>query len=91
MDTAALQKYNRFMTIEQLRRLHQAQPFRPFRVHLADGRHLDVFHPEFLAQTAGGRTIIIADTDETFEVVDLLLVTSLERIDGRPASSHRKK
>jgi hypothetical protein len=41
------------MTIEQLRQMHQARPFRPFRVHMADGRHLDVAHPEFLAHTPG--------------------------------------
>ena len=43
------------MTIEQLRQMHQARPFAPFRVHMADGRHLDVDHPEFLAQTPAGR------------------------------------
>ncbi len=72
------------MTIEQLRQMYQTRPFRPFRVHMADGRHLDVAHPEFLAQTPTGRTVMIARPDESFEVVDLLLVTSLEPIDGKP-------
>ena len=71
------------MTIEQLRQMHQARPFRSFRVHMADGRHVDVEHPEFLAHTPTGRTVMIAKRDETFEVVDLLLVTSLEPTDGR--------
>ncbi len=74
------------MTIEQLRRMHQARPFRPFRVHMADGRHLDVSHPEFLAHTPAGRTVVIAQPDESFELIDLLLVTSLEPIDGEPRS-----
>ena len=72
------------MTIEQLRQMHQTRPFRPFRVHMADGRHLEVAHPEFLAHTPTGRTVMIARPDESFEVVDLLLVTSLEPIDGKP-------
>ena len=76
------------MTIEQLRQMHQARPFRPFRVHMADGRHLDVEHPEFLAHSPGGRTIMIAKPDESFEVLDLLLVTSLESINGRQAGRH---
>jgi len=74
------------MTIDQLRQMHQARPFRPFDIHLADGRSLPVEHPEFLSQSAGGRTLAVAvpDTD-AIEVVDLLLVTSLkQRPDGTP-------
>ena len=80
------------MTIEQLRRMHQARPFRPFRVYMADGRHLDVAHPEFLAHTPAGRTVTIARPDESFEVLDLLRVTSLEPINAQPRSrrQHRK-
>ena len=65
------------MTIEQLRGLHQARPFRPFMIHLADGRSLYVSHNEFLAQSPSGRTAILYQPDESFEVIDLLLVTSL--------------
>ena len=79
------------MTIEQLRQMHQARPFRPFRVHVADGRHLDVAHPEFLAHTATGRTVVIAPPDESFEVLDLLRVTSLEPINGRPRSRRKRR
>jgi hypothetical protein len=72
------------MTIEQLRRMHQARPFHPFDVHLADGRSLPVAHPEFLALTPPGRTIAIGLADGTIEIVDLLLVTSLKpRANGR--------
>ena len=66
------------MTIEQLRKYHQTRPFQPFRIFLADGRHLDVRHPEFLAMTPSGRTIGVADSDHTIETIDLLLVTSLK-------------
>ena len=66
----------RMTTIEQLRKLHQARPFQAFDIHLADGRSLAVEHPEVLAITPPGRTIIIGLPDGTFEIVDLLLVTS---------------
>ncbi len=79
------------MTIEQLRRMHQARPFRPFRVHMADGRHLDVAHPEFLAHTPTGRTVMIAQPDESIEVVDLLLVTSLEPINSKPRPRRQRR
>ena len=62
------------MTIQQLRAVHQARPFRAFEVHLADGRSLPVEHPETLAIIPPGRTIIVAKADGGFEVVDLLLV-----------------
>jgi hypothetical protein len=65
------------MTIEQIRQLHRAQPFHPFEIHLADGRSLPVPHPEFLAITPPGRTVIVTKKDGTFEIVDLLLVTTL--------------
>jgi len=67
------------MTIEQLIQMHQARPFQPFDIHLADGRVLPVDHPEFLSRSpTPGRTIGVGTLDGTIEVVDLLLVTSLK-------------
>ena len=66
------------MTTEQLRRVLHACPFEPFDIHLADGRHLTVKHPDFLALFPSGRTFVVTFDDESFEVVDLLLVTSLK-------------
>jgi hypothetical protein len=66
------------MTFEQLQRLHQARPFQPFDIHLADGRTLPVEHPEMLAAAPPGRTIGVACPDGTIEIVDLLLVASLK-------------
>ena len=67
-----------FMTTQQLRTMHQARPFQPFDIHLADGRSIPVDHPELLAIATGGRTISVAVHDDAFEVIDLLLVTSLK-------------
>jgi hypothetical protein len=73
------------MTVDQLRRLHRAQPFQPFEIHMAGGRLLNVPHPECLAITPPGRTVGVALTDGTIEIVDLLLVTSLKpRSNGSP-------
>jgi len=71
------------MTIESLAQALHSQPFRPFRVHMASGRHLDVNHPDFIARSPSGRTAIIYKEDETFEVIDLLLVASLEVLNGK--------
>jgi hypothetical protein len=79
------------MTIEQLRKMHQARPFQPFDLYLADGRSLPVEHPEFLAMTPPGRTIGVGLSDGTIEIVDLLLVTSLKpRSNGSKRGPRRR-
>jgi hypothetical protein len=77
------------MTVEQLGKLHVARPFRPFRIHLADGRSLEVPHPEVLAHVPGARTFVVGDPTGTYEIVDLLLVISLEVVNGRSRPRRR--
>lgn len=77
------------MTVEQMREMNAARPFRPYTVHLADGRSLDIDHPEFLMFSRTGRTIVVSKPNDTFEIVDLLLVTSLAARNGH-AKSKRK-
>ena len=72
------------MTIEKLRELHRAQPFRPFIIHLADGRSVMVRHPELLAASPTGRTVVVIEPDDSMHMIDLLLVTDLEvKANGR--------
>ncbi len=66
------------MTAAQLRAMREATPFRPFTIHLADGRSVAVPHRDFVSQSPGGRTIIVYRSDEGFSVLDLYLVTALE-------------
>jgi hypothetical protein len=75
------------MTIEQLRNVHQARPFRTFTIHMADGRALHVPHSEFLSHSASGRTVIVHHADESFSVVDLLLVNEVEVHGPAPAGA----
>lgn len=78
------------MTIEQLRTAHLTQPFRPFVIHLADGRHFPVPSPEFLWSSPSGRTIVVAQPDETLQIIDLLLVTGLEIKPARNGTAKRR-
>jgi hypothetical protein len=75
------------MTTEQLRSVHRATPFRPFTIHLADGKSHLIPHPDFLFITPAGRTVIVAHEDDSFSVVDLLLVTELRANSGQLASA----
>ena len=80
------------MTSEQLTRHIKAQPFTPFRMHLADGRVLSVDHPEFVLYIPGARTCVVADADAlVYDTVDLLLVTSLETGAGNGKRPRRKR
>jgi hypothetical protein len=66
------------MTIDRLRQLYYDQPFRPFVIHLADGRGVEVVHREFMAFSPSGRTIVVHQPDDSMNIIDLLLVTDLE-------------
>jgi hypothetical protein len=66
------------MTIERFRDFYDAQPFQPFVIHLADGRHVPVHHRDFVMAAPSGRTVVVQQPDDTLNIIDLLLVTDLE-------------
>ena len=58
------------MTIDQIRSLYQAVPFRPFVMHLADGREIPVVHRDFIIASPNGREVIVYQPDNSFNIVD---------------------
>ena len=83
------------MTIEKLREVLRAQPFKPFDLRLTDGQVIHVPHPEYAAPSPSGRTVVVfepGETDEYFRVIDLLHVTTLEprRNGQRPRRGGRR-
>ena len=75
------------MTMETLDSAYRANPFRPFAFRLTNGKTIPVPRPESLAfNPSRGRTAIVIDENEGWEVVDLPLVVSL-KFEGEPASS----
>ena len=56
--------------IEQLRAVYNAQPFRPFVIHLADGREIPVRHREFILTVPSGRTVACTELKADWVVVD---------------------
>ena len=77
------------MTIEQVKNLYNAAPFKPFVIHMADGREIPVKHREFMATAPSGRTVVVYEPDDSFNIVDLLLVTSFEVKNGTESHEHR--
>jgi hypothetical protein len=66
------------MTTDEVRRVHRMQPFEPYRILVADGRHYDVRHPESLSMMGNGRLVNIGMKDH-FVTLDLLLVTGIQQ------------
>lgn len=76
------------MTVEQLQNIHHAQPFRPFTIHMGDGRSFFVKHPDFISRSPSGRTVIVHGDNDSFSILDLLLVTELEvHSPGKPEAA----
>ena len=71
-------RYNVLMLLEQLTKVLHAQPFRPFTIHMGDGRVFLVKHRDFISHSPSGRTVIVYDNDDSFSILDMLLVTELE-------------
>ena len=66
------------MKIEKVRQLLHEQPFRPFKIHLADGGRVSVAHEDFVALDPVGREMIMYLPDGSHQIVDVMLVTRLE-------------
>jgi hypothetical protein len=66
------------VTAEQIKAMRDANPFKPFIIHLADGRSVTVPHRDFVSLSPGGRIVIVYRPDDSFSIVDLFLVTELE-------------
>jgi len=76
------------MNIAILRELHEARPFVPFTITLADGGKLRVVHNEFLSFFPSGRAAMLTHHDDRFTLIDLLLITS---VDVDPKFRSRRK
>jgi hypothetical protein len=45
---------------------------------MADGRSFRVDHPDFIALSPSGRTVIVFDRDDSYSILDLLLMSELD-------------
>jgi len=61
-----------------IRQLLAQQPFQQFTLHLANGRSREVPHQDFISISQSGRRVIVEKNDDSFEIVDVLLINSVE-------------
>ena len=83
-------QYERRVKIERIRQALYSSPFRPFRLYLADGGSLPVLHEDFVAFEPAGRELIVYLPDNSYQVVDVMLVTRLA-VSARNGARARKK
>ena len=79
------------MTSEQIRRHLETVPFQPFRIHMANGRYADVPHPDFMHVFPLGRYASVVHSDETVEVMDVFLITSIQNLPRRLRAAQRRR
>jgi hypothetical protein len=66
------------MRIEDLKRVKNKVPFRPFMIHMADGREIEVRHPDAVSWGADtGRIVSYISPADEWMLIDIGLVTSL--------------
>lgn len=78
------------MRVSEIRETLRKQPFRPFRIHLADGRQFPIDHVDFLLISRSERSIVVADLNGGYEIIDPMLVTSLSVLEetAKPPGKH---
>ena len=79
------------MTAEEIVSFHDERPFRPFVIHLADGRSFVVHHPEFLTRSPDVSVLFYFHDGRRHESLDRELITSLEQAKDAPKAKPRQK
>jgi hypothetical protein len=74
------------MNADQLRAAARAIPFRPFSVHMADGRSFHVPHPDFVSMSPKGRTVIIYPDNDEMSILDVLRMSEIRMAADAPAA-----
>ena len=66
------------MSIEEIRKINQTHPFKPYTVRVSDGDALHVPHPDFLLIPPVGGTVVIVNQQGCLSLVDAAHITKLE-------------
>lgn len=74
------------MILDEIRKLHQAVPFRSFSIHLENGRKIRVKRPENLGYSRRSTTLSIFEG----EAGDLINLRDVVKVQGPRAAPHRQ-
>jgi hypothetical protein len=79
------------MRIDEIRKLYQTAPFKPFEIVLTNGRHVPVEHPEFMALSPTGQTIVVFESDGPLTIGVPLIIATKAFENGRGPARRRRK
>ena len=65
------------MSAEEIRKHIIAAPFRPFWIHIADGRRVPVRARDFVLLSPQGRLVDVYQPDDAHDIFDVHLITSV--------------
>lgn len=74
-------------SLADVRKLRNAEPFRPFTVHLRDGRRFHVDRPEYCGYHPEGTKVGVAADADSIEVFDVAEIADLKPDDRRTAAT----
>ena len=77
------------MDLQGIREAIKRQPFEPFRMCLSDGRKLAIKHQEAVA--VGRRRLIVVQPNDSWTVVEPLMVVSLDYTGATRGNGRSKK
>jgi hypothetical protein len=67
------------MNVERIRAL-LANGFKPFTLHMSDGRKFTVPHPEFIA--VGRNVVVVIGRNDRVDLLDPLHITAVQTVGG---------
>jgi hypothetical protein len=67
------------MTADAIREALHTVPFVPFALQVVGGKKYAVPHPDFVAVSPTGRTLVLYTEGDRSTVIDIALVSQLER------------
>jgi hypothetical protein len=77
------------MRLEELRRVKNQRPFRPYRIRMADGREIAITHPDAVAWENEHSRVVLALSGGEHHWIEAVLITSLvEHIPASPSEEN---
>ena len=65
------------MTIDTLRAVRGAKPFRPFEIHTGSGESYTITHPEIIAISPDGETAVVFPGPGQIGMIDIASITEI--------------
>jgi hypothetical protein len=76
--------------IDEIRELYNAARFKPFELILTNGRSVAVKHPDFMALSPTGRTVVVFEQDSHL-TIDVPLIIATKSYENGSRSRKRKR